>query len=225
MCGRYALFASNQQLQAQYGAINDFEWEPRYNIAPTDKVPLLRLDGRFRRRFDLAHWGFEIEPGGHKKLLLNARAETVTEKPTFKGLSRTSRCILPASGFFEWKKENGTKVPWFFQAKDEQTSTFALAGLLRERAVDGDLHLETTILTTAPNDLMAPIHDRMPVIVPQHLLQDWLNPHLAFPKNWALPAFPSAHMSCKPASTQLNHTGSEGPALLVADGPRQPTLF
>ena len=103
--------------------------------------------------------------------------------------------------------------------------TLALAGLLRERVVDGDLHLETTILTTAPNELMAPIHNRMPVIVPRHLLQDWLNPHLAFPKSWALPPFPSARMGCKPVSTQLNQAGSEGPTLLVADGPRQPTLF
>ena len=225
MCGRYALFASGKQLQAQYNVMESFDWESRYNIAPTQRVPVLRLNTQFRRKLVLAHWGIEISPGGNKKLLINARSETAHEKNTFKTMIRHGRCVLPASGFYEWENKGLEKNPWLFQIKNEDTVPMALAGLLRETHDDSGLRYETVILTTKANKLMAPFHDRMPVIVPPRLLQDWLNPYLSFPKHWALPAFPAQNMAARPVSKGLNSVANEGPELLISSAPRQPTLF
>ena len=122
MCGRYALFKSGPQLGAEYGTVNLLDWNPRYNICPTDPVPVIRLDQGFRRQIHLAHWGFQTQTGGNARLLLNARAETVTEKPIFSALARHARCILPADGFYEWEKNNGQKNSLVFPVGSQRNS-------------------------------------------------------------------------------------------------------
>lgn len=224
MCGRYALFGSPNKIQAQFKAANALDGSARYNIAPSEKVPILRLDKDYRRQFSMATWGWSPAAHTSASLLLNARAETLHEKPTFKAAARYDRCVLPADGFYEWSREGKVKTPWFFSNINEKES-LALAGLVRSFEQDGELRLETLIVTTAANSLVSSLHHRMPVILPNHHVQDWLNPNLAYPLTQASQPFASERMRSKPVSTALNEAGAEGINLHTPDMPRQPSLF
>ncbi len=227
MCGRYALFGKADKMQVHYRVANDFEWEPRYNLAPTDKVPVLQLDSGFKRILSLAAWGFVNSQERGASLIINARAETVLDKPSFKPLTRVSRCVLPASGFYEWAKKDPDKMPRFISPVYEG-AFFSMAGLVRSSEEDGHLKQETVILTTQANSSIQPLHDRMPVILSTAEIQDWLNPNLSFPQELALRSFESEKMNIEIASKQVNSVGMEGAELLVQDEPvmpRQPSLF
>jgi putative SOS response-associated peptidase YedK len=225
MCGRYALFGAPDTIQSQYRSINAPQWTARYNIAPSEKVPILRLDKDFRREFSMATWGWQsAAAGASSALLLNARAESLHEKPTFKTQARYARCVLPADGFYEWAQKGGVKTPWFFSSTQENQS-FALAGLVKTFEDEGRLQLETLIVTTAANSLVSTLHHRMPVILQAHHIQDWLNPNLAYPLAQTVQPFEAKDMRSKQVSMALNQAGAEGVTLLTPDVPRQPSLF
>lgn len=182
MCGRYALMATRKEVQALMGYLDEETFPPRYNIAPTQPVAIVRMvEGK--SRFALVRWG--LVPSWVKdpkafSLLSNARSETAPEKPSFRAAMRYRRCLFPASGFYEWRRGPGKeKQPYWIRPKDG--GLFAIAGLW-ETWSDGDGgEIDSAcILTTSANDAIAPIHDRMPVVIAPGDFDRWLDVR-AFP--------------------------------------------
>lgn len=176
MCGRYTLAVSPAQLAARFG-VAPLELQPRYNIAPTQPAPVVRL-GDDGREMTLLRWGLIPSWANDASIgarLINARSETVLEKPAFRTAFRRRRCLIPASGFYEWQATAAGKQPFYITSVDGEPMAFA--GLWEQwRAPDGALLESYTILTTAANAVVAPIHDRMPVILPPDLDALWLDP-------------------------------------------------
>lgn len=154
----------------------DWSGKPRYNIAPTQSHPIIRLS-ESGRECALARWGLVPSWAEDLKIgysLINARAETVAEKPSFRTAFKRRRCLIPATGFYEWKKVGKRKQPFHIHRRDD--GLMAFAGLW-ERWEKGSEPVESfTIITTAANSLMARLHDRMPVILPRDLYSVWLDP-------------------------------------------------
>ena len=183
MCGRYALYGPASRIREQFDLDDGFDFEPRYNIAPTTTVWIIWPGADGGRVSRLCRWGL-IPPWAEDvsigTKLINARAETVAEKPAFRTAFRRGRCLLPANGFYEWKsvQEGGRtlKQPYYVRPQDER-NLFAFAGL-SERWVSpaGEEIDSCCIITTAANALMTPIHDRMPVIVGTTDYAAWLDP-------------------------------------------------
>lgn len=181
MCGRFPLHVSDEELQQAFQVSGDVEVPTRYNIPPGQDVPVVRAGNGNSSDRELAsfQWGlvpFWADDPDIGSNLINARAETVQEKPSFRDAYRKRRCIVPASGFYEWKSENGSKQPYFI--KPENRSLFGFAGLWEhwtDEEEEQEIH-SCTILTTSPNRLMKPIHNRMPVILPLSRYDPWLDP-------------------------------------------------
>lgn len=175
MCGRYTLYHDEEDLTELF-ELDAFAWAPRYNIAPTQRVPIVRAAGDSRERRD-ARWGlvpaWVKDPATFRALLFNARSETAGEKPAFRDAARRARCALPASGFYEWRQEQGGKRPYYVHRTDG--APLVLAGLYACRG-DGEDAWSATILTTTPNERVAELHDRMPVVLDPSDLPRWLDP-------------------------------------------------
>lgn len=226
MCGRYALYAEERKLRRRFGAEPPADLHPRYNVAPTQTVPILRREGE-ERRFAWARWG--LVPFWAKTIdtgysTINARAETVADKPSYRSAFRHRRCLVPADGFYEWQAKAGTKVkqPWFIALKDREP--MALAGLWeRWTSPEGETLESFCIIVTVANDLMHPIHDRMPVILAPEQWDQWLDP--AFPTPFSLLAlllpFPAEAMTAWPVGTLVNSPRHDRPECLeaAADAP------
>jgi putative SOS response-associated peptidase YedK len=180
MCGRYRLSRRAEILASYFNAeYEGVDWEARYNIAPTQSVPVIRQDVREPvRRASLMRWG--LVPSWAKDAsigasMINARSETAAQKPAFKELLQRRRCLIPADAFYEWKKTGKSKQPLCFEMMEKEP--FAFAGLWDSwRALDGTALETCTILTTTPNQLLADVHDRMPVILPFASYDLWLDP-------------------------------------------------
>ncbi len=181
MCGRYTLTDPDPRLlRFRFGLTESVEIEqkPRYNIAPTDSVLAVRLDREGRREPGVLRWGLiphYADPDDFDRLLINARAETVAEAPAFRDAFRTHRCLIVADGFYEWRAEDTGKKPvWITRPSREP---FAFAGLwARARRPDGSSVHSCAIVTCRPGELVAPIHDRMPVILEEDTEPEWLDP-------------------------------------------------
>lgn len=178
MCGRFALHHAASAVAEHFGVEQvGFELAPRYNIAPTQPVAAVRQRGV--RRLDACKWGLVPSWAKDPRIgnrMINARAETLAEKPAFKNALKRRRCLIPASGFYEWRQEGKERFPIYIHAQDE--SLLALAGLWEEwqSPEGGDPLLSCTILTTGANAFMSAIHTRMPVILPPIARQQWLDP-------------------------------------------------
>ena len=219
MCGRYVIASGPQELSERFGAHLVLPgFGPSFNVAPTRVMPVVVEDQEGERQFQAMRWG--IQPRWRKEgaatppPLINARAETVAEKPTFGKLLRGRRCLVPATGFYEWERSVTGKVPHFFSVPD--LPILAYAGLYDEPA-DGDAASGAfTILTTRANDLVAPFHDRMPVILRPEAEEVWLDPDLHEPA--ALEAlydpFPQAEMAEWSVGTQVNDARIDSPSLI-----------
>ncbi len=174
MCGRFTIRTNMNRLLLEFGAeARGLETVPRYNVAPTQQILILKGG-----QISLAKWGLIPSWAKDAKIgnsLINARAETVAEKPAFRSAFKRGRCCVIADGFYEWKKLDGkNKQPYFIHMKDDRP--FAFAGL-SERWKNGEDVVESaTIVTTEANSLMSEIHDRMPVILPPEARQLWLDP-------------------------------------------------
>lgn len=217
MCGRYSLH-TNPEVIALYFKLGILpELAPRYNITPSTPVLVVRQDREKGRIADLHRWG--LIPGwardpsiGNK--LANARGETVAEKPSFRSAFKRGRCLIPASGFYEWKKIAGRKQPYYVHPRD--APLFAFAGLAeRWNGPDGPVHT-CAIITTDANELMRGIHDRMPVILAPEDHDAWLDP--ANQETDRLKALlrpcPASFMAAHPVSTRVNTPRNDEPALL-----------
>jgi putative SOS response-associated peptidase YedK len=177
MCGRYTLTVSAGVLGDVFEADVHVEHVPRYNIAPTQTVPVIRLDADGRRRIDGLRWGLVPHWADDPSIgnrMINARSETAADKPAFRAAIRRRRCLVPADGFFEWQRIEDRKQPYHFRRADG--GVFGLAGLWeRWQPTPDEPPLDTyTILTTAANAEVAPIHDRMPVILDPETWDRWL---------------------------------------------------
>lgn len=177
MCGRFTLFSSEQELVSTFGIMNEFSVEKRYNIAPSQQVLAIIQDGKSRRAGQLT-WGL-IPPWAKDKRIgskmINARGETIAEKPSFKRAFQSRRCIIPTNGFYEWKNTNNGKQPYFIFVKDEPV--FAFAGIW-EKWIDpqsSEQIYSCTIITTDANETVRSLHYRMPVILNKEAQQIWLN--------------------------------------------------
>lgn len=225
MCGRYTLTVDPADLRDafQLEAAPPPDLQPRYNIAPTQPVAVIANAGP--RRVELFQWGLIPSWAKDAKIgnsLINARAETVAEKPAFRAAFKRRRCLILADGFYEWQREGegrgARKTPMFIQMKDGRP--FAFAGLWEVWKAPGGEPLRTcTIITTTPNALMAPIHDRMPVILPPAAYAAWLAPG-ELPAAEALALLQpcdAALMAARAVSTRVNNPRFDGPELLEKD--------
>lgn len=219
MCGRFALLVPGATVAEFFNLDTAPDPLPaRYNIAPTQPVLAVRLSAAGQQReFALFRWGLvpswakDVKMGAR---MINARSESVAEKPAFRAAFKRRRCLIPASGFFEWQVVNGRKQPMFIHPQDDPL--FAFAGLWEYWAGADGSELETcTILTTTPNELMGPIHNRMPVIVEQEDFSMWLDPGLR-PEDGLhlLRPYPAEKMAAYPVSTMVNSPANDIPACI-----------
>jgi putative SOS response-associated peptidase YedK len=220
MCGRFTLTddpANSNEIFGEYSFPSRFA--PRFNIAPTQPVLAIPNDGAHKADFFI--WG--LIPSWAKdpsigSRLINARAETLAEKPSFRGGFKYKRCLIPADGFYEWQAQPGTKtkVPQFIHMKDRKP--FAFAGLWDSwNGPDGSAVRSCTIITTEPNELMASLHNRMPVILKPADYEQWLDPAPRTPDSLApfLKPFPAGEMSAYPVSMLVNSPANERPELVL----------
>lgn len=222
MCGRYTLTVDAALLAELFELEPLTELAPRYNIAPTQTVPIVRRGGGGDREWARVRWG--LIPSWAKDAtignrLINARAETAADKPSFRSAFRHRRCLIPADGFFEWAKVDGGKQPHHIRFADRRP--FAFAGLWESWSPpDGDRVESCTILTTGPNELVAGLHDRMPVILPSERHADWigggpLGPDAA---EAMLVPHPADDMEAVPVSTYVNSPRNDDPRCLEPVG-------
>lgn len=218
MCGRFSLFTPGEKIENQFGVTIDHDLEPRYNVAPTQPVAAVRLNQAGNaREFTYLTWGLIPSWSKDPKIgsrLINARSETVAEKPFFRSAFKRRRCLIPATGFYEWQRQGDRKQPMFIYAADGDP--FGLAGLWEIwQSADGSVIHSCTILTTEPNELMAEIHNRMPVIIHPDDYSMWLEPgsnpddahHLLRP-------YESEKMAAYPVSTAVNSPQNDSPQLI-----------
>jgi putative SOS response-associated peptidase YedK len=216
MCGRYTLSAPADALVPLFDLdeVPVVALAPRYNIAPSQPVPVVRRSpDTGTQRLDFVRWG--LIPSWAKdpaigSRLINARSETVAEKPAFRAALRQRRCLLPADGFYEWATEGGRKHPYHFRRRDG--GAFALAGLWEVwHAPTGDTVETCTILTTDANDVVRPIHPRMPVILPPDAYALWLDPTVDRPGPLLplLVPFDPAAMSAHRANPRVNSPAND----------------
>jgi putative SOS response-associated peptidase YedK len=218
MCGRYTLTFDAKTLAAAFEMVPPgFDILKGYNIAPGQHVVIVRPE-RGRLVADVAFWG--LIPGWVKDPNLspkpiNARAETLDEKPTFRTAFRRKRCLVPASGFYEWKVEGKRKQPFYIHPTDGDL--FAFAGLMEDwQGPHGEVMVSTCIITTEPNELMADIHNRMPVILPRRVWAPWLDP--AAQTSGLRPLlvpYPARLMAAHTVSPAVGNVQNNGPELIL----------
>jgi putative SOS response-associated peptidase YedK len=210
MCGRFTLKTTPEVLKDQFKLKNAFKVKPRYNIAPSQQVAGVRMNGEEGDREGvLFRWGlipaWAKDPAIGMKLI-NARAETVAEKPSFRGPFRHRRCLVLVDGYYEWQKVGRTKQPYLIRFGDERP--FAFGGLW-DRWTDPECSkIETcTLMTTEPNELMKPIHNRMPVIIQPQDYEMWLDPEVQKPEQvqHLLRPYPAKEMVAYPVSLRVNN--------------------
>jgi putative SOS response-associated peptidase YedK len=215
MCGRFGLYATSEELASETGSrrLGDFRIEKRYNIAPGQWIVIVRPE-KNERIPSLARWGlvpsWTKDPEGGPKPI-NARAEGIVTKPTFRGALRHWRCLIPASGFYEWRKVGNTKVPHFIRPKGG--GIFLFAGISDTwLGFDGELST-CAIVTTSANELMQPIHNRMPVILDRQAAEAWLDPENRHPEELLVPC-PSEGIELRPVGSAVGNVRNDGPELI-----------
>jgi putative SOS response-associated peptidase YedK len=176
MCGRYVITSSPAAIRALFGYPEQPNFPPRYNVAPTQPIPIVRLnDGK--RQFVLMRWGLIpawVKDPKQFSLLINARAESVIDKPAFRAAMRRRRCLIPADGFYEWRDIGGRKQPYFVRPK--KSGPLGFAGLWETWTGPNGEEMDTVaIVTTNANRTLSAIHDRMPVILPREAFDLWLD--------------------------------------------------
>ena len=216
MCGRFDLTAPISELLDEFGGVPLHDIQPCYNVAPSQNILAIRYEtglGRVWRRFRwglIPHWA-EDEKIGYK--MINARAETINEKPSFQESFQSRRCLIPATGFFEWKGEK--KQPFRIARKDGKP--FGFAGIHTFwLAPDGGVIESCAIITTKPNKVMVPIHDRMPVILAPDEYDTWLNPgnYDSVQLKSFLKPCPAVWLKAYPVSKTVNSSKNDVPACI-----------
>lgn len=229
MCGRFTLRTPVEEIAEIFGVedVGGLDLPPRYNIAPTQPVAVVRRSGEDgRRKLALLRWG--LLPGWVKDpadwpTLINARAETLHRRPAFEDALRFRRCLVPADGFFEWKREGGGKQPYYVRAADG--APLAFAGLWeRWTGEDGEPVESCTIVTTGANELVRPLHDRMPLILGPDARERWLDPELRRRRELEplLRSSPAEGLVAYPVSREVNRPEVDDPACIEPLGSEAP---
>jgi putative SOS response-associated peptidase YedK len=213
MCGRYRLTAA-ERFKERFEVENDLELSPRFNIAPTQQVAVVRQDReRPVRQASMMRWGlipYWAKDPAIGNRLINARSESIVEKPAYRDAFRDHRCLIAADGFYEWQRRAAGKQPFNFGMTDD--SLFAFAGIWdRWKSPTGERIETCCILTTAPNSLLLDVHDRMPVILKSDSYDLWLDPWFKRTGDLAglLQPFPSDLMKWYPVSTRVNDVAND----------------
>ncbi len=224
MCGRFAQKTKPKNLAKKFQIVLKVGLEsikPRFNIAPSSLVPCIRVPfNETKPVMETLKWGlvpsWAKDPAiGFK--LANARAETMAEKPSFRSAFKKQRCLVPADGFYEWDQKTKPKQPFYFYMKNEEP--FCLAGLWefwKPKDGKGEPIQSFTLITTEANSILAPVHDRMPVILEEKDFEAWLDPRnqdVEKLKQFLKP-FPASQMASYPVSLYMSNTRNEGPQCL-----------
>jgi len=207
MCGRFSILNDAASMAEHFALTDSCQFKKSYNVTPSSNIPVVRLADEKRELIN-AHWGFVPHWARDDKFQpINARAETITTKPFFRSAFKKNRCLIPASGFYEWKGERGDKHPYYFKLKN--TELFAFAGVWDHWDSPDKSFDSCTIITTTANDIMAPIHDRMPVILDPGNYDTWL-----FEGNSELLKPYDGIMKVWPVSTMVNSPKHDGRDLI-----------
>ncbi|UYZ01000.1 SOS response-associated peptidase [Peribacillus frigoritolerans] len=219
MCGRFTLFTDIEGIKERFDIQGSFdeEYQFSYNIAPSQSVLSVINDG-VRNRLGYLRWGLipfwaKDEKAGYK--MINARAETIAEKASFRNAYKKKRCLIIADSFYEWKKTPERKIPMRIKLKNH--APFGMAGLWESwKSPEGISIYSCSVITTVPNELMTSIHDRMPVILKPEDEKDWLNPSINDPAylQQYLKSFDSEQMEAFEVSTDVNSTKNNTPNLI-----------
>jgi putative SOS response-associated peptidase YedK len=217
MCGRYTFTSAPEAIRQLFRYLERPDFPPRYNIAPTQPIAIVRLT-EGERHFALVRWG--LLPSWVKdpkafSLLVNARGESISDKPALKSAMKYRRCLVPADGFYEWQRDGERRRPFYLRAKSG--SPLAFAGLWEVWTGPNGEELETAaIVTTRANQTLSPIHDRMPVIVPPEAFDLWLNCREVDATTAAalIAPAPDSLLGAYTISPAVNRTANDGPRLL-----------
>lgn len=221
MCGRFTQFSDPESLVSQFSLDQPpRDLAPRYNIAPSQSIAIVRQATGLGRHLDYAYWG--LIPSWSKSAdisshLINARAETIAVKPAFRNAFRHKRCLIPADGFYEWVEREDGKQPWWIALADQ--APFAFAGLWEhwESPEDGQLIESCTIITTASNQQLREIHERMPLILPPESYGAWLDPCKENPLQLQPMLLPfEGEFYLHPVSRAVNSPLTDNPHLIKA---------
>lgn len=218
MCGRFAFYSPSEATAALFGVTTSIAVEPRYNIAPTQYVAAIRNDKQEQREIVMLRWGlvpFWAKDPAIGNRMINARAETVAEKPSYRAAYKHRRCVVLADGFYEWQRQGDGKVPHYISLASGEP--FALAGLWeiwKDKENDESLQT-TTLITTAANDFMTPLHHRMPVVLGPDTADDWLAGSNDLLDNVAERTPP---LQAWPVDRRVNNARNEGDELIEAAG-------
>ncbi len=213
MCGRFTL---RSPLRLKFDAISKSHLPPptllpRYNVAPSQEI-LAITEVENQRQLSAFVWGLIPSRSSESKGFINARSETLELKPSFSESFERRRCLIPADGFYEWKRNGKSKQPHYFQLKDE--SPFAFAGIWDRWQKGSGSITSCSIITTVPNELLATIHDRMPVMLAPEAQDKWLRDSGPAQLMELLVPFPANEMKSFPVSLQVNHAKVEGSSLV-----------
>ena len=218
MCGRYAITSAPEAIRALFGYGEEPDFPPRYNVAPTQPIPVVRLS-EGRRSFALVRWGLMppwVKDPRTFSLLINARGESVLDKPAFRNAMRRRRCLVPADGFYEWKADGARKRPYFI--RPVAGGPIAFAGLWECWTGPNGEEVETAcVVTTAANRSLRPLHDRMPVVIPPAAFDLWLdcaNVEAETAAALIAPA-PETFFSAHEVATAVNRTANDTPDLIA----------
>ena len=217
MCGRYAVTSAPEAIRALFGYPEQPNFPPRYNVAPTQPIAIVRLiEGK--RQFALVRWGLLpswVKDPKSFSLLINARGESVSDKPAFAAAMKYRRCLVPADGFYEWKVIGPRKQPYYVRAKSGQPLAFA--GLWESWTGPNGEEMETAaIVTTRANQSLSGIHERMPVIVPPEAFNLWLDCANVDAETAAGLIAPASEdlLEAYEVSTAVNRTANDNPGLV-----------
>ncbi|NIO42318.1 MAG: hypothetical protein GTO41_20480 [Burkholderiales bacterium] len=217
MCGRYALSSTPAQINARFAVRVYPDWKPSYNVAPGTQVMIVHAQAAAGTRVaEPAHWGFTpswLKPDGRGPRPINARCESVADKPMFRNAFAQRRCILPADGFYEWKRLDHRKQPWLIRMRDG--GVFGFAGIYEPGNKITANRPSCAILTTGANELMDPIHSRMPVILTPDDYERWLDTteqHAAVLEKFLHP-YEGQDLIAYPVSERVNNTRNNDEAL------------
>lgn len=223
MCGRYAFFSPAEAVKRVFALEELPALEPRYNVAPTQDVPAVRMGEEGARKAAMLHWGLVPKWAKERAIgnrMINARSETLAEKPSFRDALKKRRCLVLADGWYEWQVAPGGKQPWFIRRKDAQP--FAFAGLWErwKDPADGSMLESCTIVTTGASESIRKIHERMPVVLDAADWDRWLD--TAFSDSEKLvellvPCDPKA-LEAWPVSREVNAPRNQGPGLIESTG-------
>jgi len=214
MCGRYRLSRRKQIIEEHFDSSGDDDWNPRYNIAPTQPIPVIRQNPKEPvRELSLVRWGLIPSWAKDSSIaaqMINARSETAATKPAFRDALKSRRCLILADGFYEWMRTGKTKQPYCFEVNGGEL--FAFAGLWdRWKDPSGNWIRTCSIMTTTPNAITSPVHDRMPVILDPDSYDLWLDPGMTKVEAVSdlLKPYDARLMRCYSVSTRVNSVAND----------------